>query len=139
MHACPGGGQDSTHSADVDYAALLPALFSLNAGAFHIQLASEPDRPRVLRAIAEHARPGQRIFVGVIDPIDREWRPPGKSGTGCWKPPPTSNRPGQVGLNLVVPFLVSSYGYLSADAMVAARPGRWTGTVGARSSVGRSS
>jgi 5-methyltetrahydropteroyltriglutamate--homocysteine methyltransferase len=70
VHTCPGGDQDSTHSADVDYAGLLPALFSLNAGSFYIQLASEPDRPRVLRAIAEHARPGQRIFVGVIDPID---------------------------------------------------------------------
>jgi len=70
VHTCPGGDQDSTHSADVDYAALLPGLFSLNAGAFYIQLASEPDRPRVLRAVAEHARPGQRIFVGVIDPID---------------------------------------------------------------------
>jgi 5-methyltetrahydropteroyltriglutamate--homocysteine methyltransferase len=70
VHTCPGGDQDSTHSADADYAALLPALFSLNAGAFYIQLASEPDRPRVLRAIAEHARPGQRIFVGVTDPID---------------------------------------------------------------------
>src|SRR5262249_25110515 len=70
VHTCPGGDQDSTHSADVDYAALLPGLFSLNAGTFYIQLASEPDRPRVLRAIAEHARPGQRIFVGVIDPID---------------------------------------------------------------------
>jgi 5-methyltetrahydropteroyltriglutamate--homocysteine methyltransferase len=70
VHTCPGGDQDSTHSADVDYAALLPGLFSLNAGSFYIQLASEPDRPRVLRAIAEHARPGQRIFVGVTDPID---------------------------------------------------------------------
>jgi len=70
VHTCPGGDQDSTHSADVDYAGLLPGLFSLNAGAFYIQLASEPDRPRVLRAIAGHARPGQRIFVGVIDPID---------------------------------------------------------------------
>ena len=70
VHTCPGGDQDSTHSADVDYAALLPGLFSLNAGAFYIQLASEPDRPRVLRAIAEHAKPGQRIFAGVIDPID---------------------------------------------------------------------
>ena len=70
VHTCPGGDQDSTHSADVDYAGLLPALFSLDAGAFYIQLASEPDRPRVLRAIAEHARPGQRIFGGVIDPID---------------------------------------------------------------------
>ena len=70
VHTCPGGDQDSTHSADVDYAGLLPGLFRLDAGAFYIQLASEPDRPRVLRAIAEHARPGQRIFVGVIDPID---------------------------------------------------------------------
>jgi 5-methyltetrahydropteroyltriglutamate--homocysteine methyltransferase len=70
VHTCPGGDQDSTHSADVDYAGLLPGLFSLNAGTFYIQLASEPDRPRVLRAIAEHARPGQRIFVGVTDPID---------------------------------------------------------------------
>jgi methionine synthase II (cobalamin-independent) len=70
VHTCPGGDQDSTHSADVDYAALLPDLFSLNAGTFYLQLASEPDRPRVLRAIAERARPGQQIFVGVIDPID---------------------------------------------------------------------
>jgi len=70
VHTCPGGDQDSTHSADVDYAGLLPGLFSLDAGTFYIQLASEPDRPRVLRAIAEHARPGHRIFVGVIDPID---------------------------------------------------------------------
>jgi 5-methyltetrahydropteroyltriglutamate--homocysteine methyltransferase len=70
VHTCPGGDQDSTHSADVDYVALLPDLFSLEAGAFYIQLASEPDRPRVLRAISEHARPGQSIFVGVTDPID---------------------------------------------------------------------
>ena len=70
VHTCPGGDQDSTHSADADYAALLPGLFSLNASTFYIQLASEPDRPRVLRSIAEHSRPDQRIFVGVIDPID---------------------------------------------------------------------
>ncbi|MBS4728289.1 cobalamin-independent methionine synthase II family protein [Mycobacterium sp. SM1] len=69
VHTCPGGDQNSPHSADVDYAGLLPELFTLNAGAFYIQLASEPDRPRVLRLIAEHARPEQRIFVGVIDPI----------------------------------------------------------------------
>ena len=70
VHTCPGGDQDSTHSADVDYAGLLPALFGLNVGSFYIQLASEPDRPGVLRIIAEHARPEQRIFVGVIDPIN---------------------------------------------------------------------
>lgn len=69
VHTCQGGDQDSTHSADVDYAGLLPSLFSLNVGAFYIQVASEPDRPRALSLIAEHARPGQRIFVGVTDPI----------------------------------------------------------------------
>ena len=69
VHTCPDGDQDSTHSADVDYAGLLPGLFSLNAGAFYIQLASEPDRCRVLRIIAQSAKPQQRIFVGVTDPI----------------------------------------------------------------------
>ena len=70
VHTCPGGDQDSTHSADVDYAELLPSLFELNAGNFYIQLASEPDRRRVLEVIRSHAKPEQKIFVGVIDPID---------------------------------------------------------------------
>jgi 5-methyltetrahydropteroyltriglutamate--homocysteine methyltransferase len=70
VHTCPGGDQDSTHSLDVDYAELLPTLFTLNAGAFYVQLASEPDPKRVLAVIAEHTRPDQRIFIGVIDPIN---------------------------------------------------------------------
>jgi 5-methyltetrahydropteroyltriglutamate--homocysteine methyltransferase len=70
VHTCPGGDQDSTHSADVDYAGLLPDLFALNAGNFYIQLASERDRRRVLRLIKDHAGPNQRIFVGVTDPIN---------------------------------------------------------------------
>ncbi|MBI3628201.1 MAG: cobalamin-independent methionine synthase II family protein [Candidatus Rokubacteria bacterium] len=70
VHTCPGGDRDSTHSADVDYAELLPGLFRLNVGNFYIQLASEPDRRRVLEIIRECARPGQRIFVGVVDPIN---------------------------------------------------------------------
>ncbi|WDZ82624.1 cobalamin-independent methionine synthase II family protein [Micromonospora cathayae] len=70
VHTCPGGDQDSTHSADVDYAELLPSLFALHAGVFYLQLASEPDPDRVLRTVAAHARPEQRIFVGVTDPID---------------------------------------------------------------------
>lgn len=69
VHTCPGGDQDSTHSADVDYAELLPDLFRLDAGSFFIALAGEKDRAKVLRAIRECARPGQRIFVGVTDPI----------------------------------------------------------------------
>lgn len=69
VHTCPGGDQDSTHSADVDYAELLPALFELNAGSFYIQLASEPDRKRVLKLIQKHIKPDQMVFVGVTDPI----------------------------------------------------------------------
>jgi 5-methyltetrahydropteroyltriglutamate--homocysteine methyltransferase len=69
VHTCPGGDQDSTHSADVDYAALLPTLFSLEVGNFFVQLASEPDRPRVLQILGGLAREDRRIFVGVIDPI----------------------------------------------------------------------
>jgi dihydrodipicolinate synthase/N-acetylneuraminate lyase len=49
----------------------LPDLFSLQAGTFYLQLASEPDRRRVLALIREHAKPEQRIFVGVIDPKTR--------------------------------------------------------------------
>lgn len=70
VHTCPGGDRDSTHSADVDYAVLLPSLFELQAGRFYIALAREPDRRRVLRLIAEHLRPEQMAFVGVIDPLD---------------------------------------------------------------------
>jgi 5-methyltetrahydropteroyltriglutamate--homocysteine methyltransferase len=70
VHTCPGGDQDSTHSADIDYADLLPTLFQLDVTNFYVQLASEPDRPRVLRILAGCLGPGQRLFVGVIDPID---------------------------------------------------------------------
>jgi 5-methyltetrahydropteroyltriglutamate--homocysteine methyltransferase len=34
IHTCPGGDRDSTHSADVDYADLLPSLFELKVGEF---------------------------------------------------------------------------------------------------------
>jgi 5-methyltetrahydropteroyltriglutamate--homocysteine methyltransferase len=70
VHTCPGGDQDSTHSADVDYAELLPSLFELEVGNFYVQLASERDRVPVLELIGRHLRPDQVVFVGVIDPID---------------------------------------------------------------------
>ena len=70
VHTCPGGDRDSTHSADVDYAELLPELFRLKVGNFFVQLASEADRPRVLKILGTHAKDGRRIFVGVTDPID---------------------------------------------------------------------
>jgi 5-methyltetrahydropteroyltriglutamate--homocysteine methyltransferase len=70
VHTCPGGDRDSTHSADVDYAELLPRLFELKVGNFYIQLASERDRTRVLKIMKTLARTHQRLFVGVIDPIN---------------------------------------------------------------------
>ncbi len=70
VHTCPGGDRDSTHSADVDYAELLPSLFQLKAGNFYIALAGERDRTHVLKIIRQHLKPGQRVFVGVVAPID---------------------------------------------------------------------
>lgn len=70
VHTCPGSDRDSTHSAGVDYAELLPALFELKAGNFYVALAGEPDRVRVLKIIRDHLKPGQRVFVGVVSPID---------------------------------------------------------------------
>lgn len=70
VHSCPGGDHDSTHSADIDYSDLLPQLFDLHAGAFFLELAGERDSEAVLTAIAANMRPGQRIFVGVTDPIN---------------------------------------------------------------------
>ena len=76
VHTCPGGDHDSTHSADVDYTNLLPALFTLKVGRFYVQMASEKDRRRVLSTIRNLRKPGQTIFVGVTDPIDRRVETP---------------------------------------------------------------
>ena len=70
VHTCPGGDHDSTHSADVDYAELLPLLFQLKLGNFYIQLASEANRTNVLHTIKKYMKDYHKIFVGVVDPID---------------------------------------------------------------------
>jgi 5-methyltetrahydropteroyltriglutamate--homocysteine methyltransferase len=70
VHTCPGSDRDSTHSAEVDYAELLPSLFNLKAGNFYIALAGEQDRVRVLKIIRAHIKPDQRIFIGVTAPIN---------------------------------------------------------------------
>ena len=57
VHVCPGGDHDSTHSADVDYAGLLPDLFQINVGRFYLQMASEPDRKHVLGIVRQLLRP----------------------------------------------------------------------------------
>ena len=75
VHTCPGGDMDSVHSADVDYAELLPSMFAMNAGYFLMQLASEKDKERVYRLVGEHSRDDangvpQVCFIGVIDPLN---------------------------------------------------------------------
>ena len=73
IHTCPGGDCDATHSADVDYAELLPSMFQMNAGYFLMQLASEKDKEHVYKLIGQHSRAdangvAQVCFIGVINP-----------------------------------------------------------------------
>jgi len=70
VHVCPGGDHDCTHSADVDYATFLPDLFKMNVGRFYLQMASEPDRKRILKLVSELLGPERLVFIGVIDPIN---------------------------------------------------------------------
>ncbi len=75
IHTCPGGDMDSVHSAEVDYADLLPAMFRMNAGYFLMQLASEKDKEYVYKLVGEHSREDangvpQVCFIGVINPLD---------------------------------------------------------------------
>lgn len=76
IHTCPGGDHDSTHSADVDYADLLPSLFSMNAGNFYIQMASEKNPSHVLEIIKHCIKPTQRVYVGVIDVLTADIEEP---------------------------------------------------------------
>ena len=76
VHTCPGSDRDSTHSADIDYAELLPSLFELKAGNFYIALAGERDPVRVLKIIRQYMKPDQRVFVGVVAPIVAELETP---------------------------------------------------------------
>jgi 5-methyltetrahydropteroyltriglutamate--homocysteine methyltransferase len=76
IHTCPGGDRDSTHSADVDYAELLPSLFELKVGNFYVALAGERDRLPVLEIIRQYLKPDQRVFVGVVAPIDPQIETP---------------------------------------------------------------
>jgi 5-methyltetrahydropteroyltriglutamate--homocysteine methyltransferase len=66
VHTCPGGDHDSTHSADVDYAELIPMLLTLDAGNFYMQMASEENPERALKLIGEQLRPNQRAYIGDV-------------------------------------------------------------------------
>ena len=76
MHTCPGNDNDSAHSADVDYAELIPELFQIEAGYFLVQSASEKDPDGVARLVGRQlrhlARSGERsaprVLLGVTNP-----------------------------------------------------------------------
>ncbi|MFT4231589.1 MAG: hypothetical protein QM606_02260 [Leucobacter sp.] len=75
VHTCPGNDNDSAHSADVDYAELIPELFQIEAGYFLVQAASEKDPDRVARLIGRQLRhrsraasAAPRVLLGVTRP-----------------------------------------------------------------------
>ena len=74
VHTCPGNDHDSAHSADVDYAELIPELLQIEAGYFLVEAAGEKDPLRVARLIgAELGRRGAadrlpRVLLGVTNP-----------------------------------------------------------------------
>ena len=74
VHTCPGNDHDSAHSADVDYADLLPELFQIEAGYFLVQAASEPEPDHVARLVGRQIRHldrvgrAPRVLLGVTNP-----------------------------------------------------------------------
>jgi 5-methyltetrahydropteroyltriglutamate--homocysteine methyltransferase len=49
---------------------MLPDLFELNLTNFYLQLSSEKDHIKILKCIQKYMKPNQRIFVGVVDPVN---------------------------------------------------------------------
>ena len=75
IHTCPGGDCDATHSAEVDYAELLPSMFKMNAGYFLMQMSSEKEKERIYKLVGQYSRDDangtpQVCFIGVINPQD---------------------------------------------------------------------
>ncbi|WP_336991278.1 hypothetical protein [Leucobacter sp. VD1] len=76
VHTCPGNDNDSAHSADVDYAELIPELFQIEAGYFLVQAAGEKDPDRVARLVGAQLRgrassgAAPRVLIGVTNPTN---------------------------------------------------------------------
>lgn len=75
VHTCPGNDNDSAHSADVDYAELIPELFQIEAGYFLVQAASEGNPDRVAQLIGKQLQrlghagsAAPRVLLGVTRP-----------------------------------------------------------------------
>lgn len=82
VHTCPGNDRDSAHSADVDYAKLIPELLQIEAGYFLVQAASEEDPQRVASLIGSQlgalGETGHlpHILLGVTDPTNPKLETP---------------------------------------------------------------
>ncbi len=77
IHTCPGGDNDSVHSAEVPYEKLLSKMFGLNAGYFLIQCSSQEDEEEVYKLVGQYSRDDangvpQVCFMGVINPLSPE-------------------------------------------------------------------
>eukprot|EP01132_Coremiostelium_polycephalum_P002499 gene2499-3092_t len=67
IHSC-AGGDNSTHSLDVDYTRLLlPSLFQLKLGRFYLEFAAEDDKIPILECIKRNLKPNHIVFIGVIN------------------------------------------------------------------------
>jgi 5-methyltetrahydropteroyltriglutamate--homocysteine methyltransferase len=49
---------------------MLPDLFQLHLTNFYLQLSSEKDHIKILKCIQKNMKSNQRIFVGVVDPVN---------------------------------------------------------------------
>jgi 5-methyltetrahydropteroyltriglutamate--homocysteine methyltransferase len=73
VHTCPGNDRDSEHSADIDYADLIPELLQIEAGYFLVHAAGEEDPDRVAQLLGAQiskkpAQTAPRILLGVTRP-----------------------------------------------------------------------
>jgi 5-methyltetrahydropteroyltriglutamate--homocysteine methyltransferase len=94
VHTCMGTDLESTHSADVDYAELLPSLFELKAGNFYLALVGERNLRHALKVICKYRSriSGFRRNHAAVDPHiettaevrDRSFEP-GKNLRGATK------------------------------------------------------
>lgn len=65
-----GTTRGDVSDSPVDVADLLARLFELPVTSFYIAAANRPNRQRLLTIIRNYIKPGQQVFIGVVDPAD---------------------------------------------------------------------
>ena len=134
IHTCPGGDCDATHSADVDYAELLPSMFKMNAGYFLMQLVEREGQGARLQALrAAQPRRRQRRGPGLLHRGDQPAKStrrvrPRRCATHSWRP--RSTFPKSVSVR---PTIAASRRSASTSSRSTARP-TWRATSRSRRS-----